>query len=80
MIFDPAGVMSINRVAGNRRNVRTMGAFSVILWQLSHDALETRLENLEDKKQINEKDFLSDTYREMSREMFTKAMQKPSGV
>jgi hypothetical protein len=78
MLFDPAGMMAINRSAGTRPDVRTMGSFAVVLWQLAHDAVETRLENLDDKQQINEKDFLADTYREMSRDMFTKAMSKPS--
>lgn len=79
MLFDPAGMMAVNRSAGTSPDVRAMGSFAVVLWQLAHDAVETRLENLDDKKQINETDFLSATYRDMSRDMFTKAMSKPSG-
>lgn len=80
MIFDPAGVMQINRVAGNRRDVRTIGSFAVVLWQLAYDAMQMRLDNLDDKQQINETDFLASVYNEMARDMFTEAMSKPSSV
>ncbi|MCA9572247.1 MAG: hypothetical protein KC656_30620, partial [Myxococcales bacterium] len=80
MIFDPQGLMEVNRIAGNRRDVRTIGSFGVILWQCAYEAVQGRLESLDVKKQINEKDFLADIYRQMATDMYTDAMAKPSGV
>ena len=80
MIFDPQGIMEVNRIAGNRRDVRTIGSFGVVLWQLARDAVQGRLEQLDDKTQINETDFLANIYSQMATDMYTDGMQKPSGV
>lgn len=80
MIFDPQGIMEINRVAGSRRDVRTIGSFGVVLWQLARDAVQGRLEQLDDKKQINETDFLGTIYNQMASDMYTDGMQQSSGA
>ncbi len=80
MIFDPRGLMEINRIAGNRRDVRTIGSFGVVLWQCAVDATRRRLDNLDDKTQINEGAFLAGIFNEMANQMYTDALAKPTGA
>lgn len=77
LIFEPRAMMEINKIAGSRRDIRQMGSFAVILWQITTDAARLELDALGNEKMINEQDFLSGMLTDMANKMYVDALSRP---
>jgi hypothetical protein len=80
LIFDPQAILEINTVAGSNRDVRTIGGFSMVLWQVCVDAVRGQLSTLDKKDQVNEADLWQTQLRRVAGDMYMEAMAKPTGT
>ena len=77
LVFEPRAMMEINKISGSQRDIRQMGSFAVILWQLTTNAARGELDTIGDAKLINENDFLSGMLTNMANKMYVDALAQP---
>lgn len=77
LIFEPQAMMEINKIAGSRRDIRQMGSFAVILWQIATDTARMELDALGDDQMVNEQDFLTSMLTGMANKMYVDALSRP---
>jgi hypothetical protein len=78
LVFNPQAIMAINQIAGSSREVRALGSFAVVAWQLAVDTVHDRLNTMEDDESIQEDQIWRQCMNELADQMYTDALLKPS--
>lgn len=78
LIFNPQSIMAINQISGSSREVRALGSFAVVAWQLAVDTVHTRLNIMEDDESIQEDQIWRECMGRLADQMYVDALLKPS--
>ncbi|MEZ4318287.1 MAG: hypothetical protein R3F61_12325 [Myxococcota bacterium] len=78
LVFDPQSILAINSIAGSSREVRTLGSFAVVAWQLAVDTVKDKLAAHDDGDVIEEDVLWKNCLGELAGNMYVDALLKPS--
>ncbi len=80
LIFNPQSIMAINQISGSSREVRALGSFAVVAWQLAVDTVHNRLNTMEDDESIQEDQIWKECMGQLADRMYVDALLKPSAT
>jgi len=80
LIFDPQSIMAINTIAGSSREVRTLGSFAIVAWQLAVNTVKDELNTKDDNTAIDESKLWKTCLSDLAGQMYIDALMKPSAT
>ncbi|MCB9677458.1 MAG: hypothetical protein H6737_20285 [Alphaproteobacteria bacterium] len=77
LVFDPQSILAINSIAGSSREVRALGGFAIVAWQMCVDQVKNKLAAMDEDESLDENDLWKDCLGGLANKMYVDALLKP---
>jgi hypothetical protein len=78
LVFDPQSILAINSIAGSSRQVRALGGFAIVAWQLAVDTVKNKLSAMDEDESLREDQLWKDCLGGLANKMYVDALLKPA--